>query len=124
VASGGGEPVWVSPNVGPPRICTEVASGVFDLGRFVAARLTGCGLLADDRFLAATGRLTLVRRFPADRRLDVARDFAAVLPFARLGGTRRLTVRDVFREERELAAFFFRFAICCLVDDCLLSPQF
>jgi hypothetical protein len=99
------------PNVGSPRICTEVVSGVFELGRFVAARLTGCGLLADDRFLAATGRLTLVRRFPADRRLDVARDFAAVRRFARLGGTRRLTVRDFFREERELADLFF-FPLC------------
>jgi hypothetical protein len=108
-------PSWVSPNVGSPRICTEVASGVFDLRRFVAARLIGCGLLADVRFLAATGRLRLVRRFPADRRLDVARVFAAVRPFGRLAGTRRLTVRDFFREERELTGFFFRFAICCLV---------
>lgn len=115
MASGGGEPLWVSPNVGSPRICTEVASGLFELGRFVAARLTGCGFLADDRFLAPTGRLTLVRRFPADRRLDVARDFAAVRPFARLVVTRRLTVRDFFREKRELAGLFFRFAICCLV---------
>ena len=92
-----------------------MASSVFDLGRFVAARLTGCGLLADDRLLTATGRLRLVRRFPADRSLDVARDFAAGRPFARLVGTRRLTVRDSFREERELGDLFFRFAICCLV---------
>jgi hypothetical protein len=67
--------------------------------------------LADALFLAITGRLTLVRRFPADRRLDAARDFAAVRAFACLEVTRRLTVLDFFREGRELAALFFRFAI-------------
>jgi hypothetical protein len=101
----------VSPNDGSCGVCTEVASSLFELLRFLAARLIGCGLLADDLFLAPTGRLTLVRRFPANRCFDVPRDFAAVRLFARLGVTRRLTVRDFFREERELAALFFRFAI-------------
>jgi hypothetical protein len=113
VISGGGDSPRVSPNVGSPRICTEVGSGLFKLFGFVAARLAGCGLLADDRFFAVKGRLRPVRRFAADRRLEAAR-FGTARFFARLEVTRRLTARVFFREERELATFFFRFAICYL----------
>jgi hypothetical protein len=95
VTSGGVESPRVSPNVGSPRICTEVGSGLFKLLGLVAARLTGAAFLADNRFFAAKGRLRLVRRFAADRRLEAAR-FDTARPFARLEETRRLTVRVFF----------------------------
>jgi hypothetical protein len=68
--------------------------------------------LAGGRRLAAGRRLALGRRFPVVRRFEVARRFVVVRRFA---GVRRFTGRRFFRDEREVAARFLRFAICCLL---------
>jgi hypothetical protein len=52
--------------------------------------------------------LALVRRFPVVRRFDVARRFAVVRRFA---VERRFTSVSFFRNERDVAARFLRFAI-------------
>jgi hypothetical protein len=70
-------------------------------------RLAALACLAVGRRFAAGGRLTLVRRLVALRRLAVVRRLAAVRRFA---GVR------FFRDEREVAARFLRFAICCLLS--------
>jgi hypothetical protein len=71
--------------------------------------------LAARRF-AAGRRLALVRRFPVVRRFEVVPRFPEVRRFdvvPRFAGVR------VFRDEREVAARFLRFAICY----CLLSAR-
>ena len=62
---------------------------------------------------ASGRRLALVRRFPVVRRFDVARRFAVVRRFA---VARRFTGLRFFRDERDVAARFLRFAICCLLS--------
>ena len=71
-------------------------AGVGDGSRFVTAR-----------------RLALVPRLVAVRRLAVVRRFVVV---RRFGVVRRFTGVRFFRDEREVAARFLRFAICRLPD--------
>jgi hypothetical protein len=68
-------------------------------------RLAALTRLAGGRGFAAGRRLPLVRRSVAVRRLAVRRRFAVV---------RRFTCAGFFRAEREVAARFLPFAICCL----------
>jgi hypothetical protein len=95
----------------PPCTCSGVVScgtiGVRTASRFRGGlRLAALARLAVGRRFAAGGRLTLVRRL-VGRRLAVVRRLAAVRRFA---GVR------FFRDEREVAARFLRFAICCLLS--------
>ena len=93
----------------PVRASFPVARlGVRTASRFRGGlRLAALARLAVGRRFAAGGRLTLVRRLVAVRRLAVVRRLAAVRRFA---GVR------FFRDEREVAARFLRFAICCLLS--------
>ena len=108
VSSGGGDPPCISSG-----IASSVATGVGGAPRFRAGlRSAALARLAGGRRLAAGRRLAFVRRFPVVRRFEVARRFVVVRRFA---GVRRFTGRRFFRDEREVAARFLRFAICCLL---------
>ena len=91
----------------------SVAIGAGGAARFRdGLRLAALARLAVGRRFAAGRRLLLVRRFPLVRRFEVARRFAVVRGFAVV---RRFTGRRFFRDERDVAARFLRFAICCLL---------
>jgi hypothetical protein len=75
-------------------------------------RLAVLACLAGSRRLAGGRRLAVVRRFLVVRRFEVARRFVVVRRFT---GVRRFIGRRFFRDEREVAARFLRFAICCLL---------
>jgi hypothetical protein len=108
VSSGGGDPPCISSG-----IASSVATGMGGAPRFRAGlRLSALARLAVGRRFAAGPRLELVRRFPVARRFEVARRFAVVRRFA---VARRFTGRRFFRDEREVAARFLRFAIYCLL---------
>ena len=62
--------------------------------------------------LAPVARLAIGRRFAAGRLFALVRRFPVVRRFAVV---RRFTGRRFFRDEREVAARFLRFAICCLL---------
>ena len=65
-------------------------------------------------------RLALVRRFPVVRRFVVARRFAIVRRFA---VERRFASVPFFRDERDVAARFLRFAMCCLLSGQALQQR-
>jgi hypothetical protein len=105
VSSGGGDPPCIS---GVSTCANGVRAG------FLGARLFG-GLarLVVGRRFAGGRRLVPVRRFTVVRRFDIARRFAVVRRFA---AERRFTGRRFFRDERDVAARFLRFAMCCLLS--------
>ena len=70
--------------------------------------LGGLRLVAAGRRFAAGRAFALVRRFPVVRGFEVARRFAVFRCFE---AVRRFTGRRFFRDEREVAARFLRFAI-------------
>jgi len=114
VSSGAGDPPWVSSSTGSSRSGNRVSSRFVGLRCFTTlprpteVRFLATGrLLETDRRLAIPRRLLLVRRFEVDRRLVTVRRFAALA---------RLTGRFFFRDERELVARFFRFAMYCLLS--------
>jgi hypothetical protein len=84
VPSGGGDPPCISSAV----VSTCTATGEH-----------GARVLRAGRRLAALERLADGRRLAVDRRFRLVRRFTCAL---------------FFREEREVAARFLRFAICCL----------
>jgi hypothetical protein len=104
VSSGGGDPPCISPSV---VSCS--ATGGCSAPRF-GLRLVALARLAVGWLFVAGRRLALVRRFPVVRRFEVTRRFAVVHRFA---VARRFTGRRFFRDERDVAARFLRFAICC-----------
>ncbi len=93
VSSGGGDPPCSSSG-----IVSCCATGVPAKARFRGGRRLAA--LAGRR-LSPVRRLVALRRLVVDRRFEVSR---------RLAGVR------FFRDEREVAARFLRFAICCLQD--------
>jgi hypothetical protein len=104
VSSGGGDPPCTSSVVvscGTIGVCTAPP---FRDGLRLAALARRAG---DCRF-AAVRRLALVPRLVAVRRLAVVRRFVVVRRFAVV---RRFTGVRFFRDEREVAARFLRFAI-------------
>jgi hypothetical protein len=103
VSSGGGDPPCVSSG-----IVSCWATGVCAALRFRGGRR----FAAVGRRFAAGRRLKLVRRFLVVRGFEVARRFAVVRRFA---VARRFTGRRFFRDEREVAVRFLRFAIYCLL---------
>jgi|RhiMetdeSRZDD1v2_1073273.scaffolds.fasta_scaffold1362229_1 hypothetical protein len=99
VSSGGGD---------PPCVCSgfvsSCATGGFPAPPFRGGlRLVGAG-----RRFAAGGAFALVRCFPVVRGFEVARRFAVFLCFEVV---RRFSGFGLFRDEREVAARFLRFAI-------------
>ena len=104
VSSGGGD---------PPRVSSGVVSSCATGARTVRLLPLGRRFAALRRFVAvcrftAGRRLALVRRFPVVRRFEVAPRFPEVRRFEvvpRFAGVR------FFRDEREVAARFLRFAM-------------
>jgi hypothetical protein len=104
VSSGGGD---------PPCICSGFVSSRAIEGCATPRFWGGLRLVAADRRFAAGRVFALVCRVPVVRRLEVARRFAVFRCFA---GVRRFTGFRFFRDKRDVAARFFRFAIvgsCC-----------
>jgi hypothetical protein len=105
VSSGGGDPPCISSG--------SVATGVGGAASFRGGlRLAGLARLAVGRRFAAGRCFALVRRFLVVRRFEVARRFPVVRLFAVV---RLFSGRRFFRDEREVAARFLRFAIYCLL---------
>jgi hypothetical protein len=104
VSSGGGDPLCTSSVVVSCVAIAECAAPPFRGGLCLAALARRAG---DCRF-AAGRRLALVPRLVAARPLAVVRRFVVVRRFAVV---RRFTGVRFFREEREVAARFLRFAM-------------
>ena len=105
VFSGGGDPPCISSGV----VTSCSATGVRAAPRFLGGlRFAALARPAEARRFASGRLLALVRRFPVVRRFEVVRRFAAVRRFPVV---RRFTVVRFFREERDVAARFLRFAI-------------
>jgi hypothetical protein len=109
VSSGGGDPLSVSSVVASCGTIGRRAAPPFRGG----LRLAALARVAGFRRFAAGRRLALVPRLVAVRPLAVVRRFVVV---RRFGVVRRFTGVRLFREERELAARFLRFAICRLPE--------
>ena len=106
VSSGGGDPPCISSG-------SVATGGVGGAASFRGGlRLAGLARLAVGRRFAAGRCFALVRRFLVVRRFEVARRFTVVRRFAVV---RLFTGRRFFRDEREIAARFLRFAIYCLL---------
>jgi hypothetical protein len=99
VSSGGGD---------PPCICSGVVSSCATGGCTARRFWAGLRLVAAGRRFAAGRAFALVRCFPVVRRFEVGRRFAVVRRFA---AVRRFTCFRFFRDERDVAARFLRFAI-------------
>jgi hypothetical protein len=113
VSSGGGDPPCTS-SVGVS--CGAIAVCVAPPFRG-GLRLAAFERRAGDCRFAPVRRLGLVPRLVAVRRLAVVRRFVVV---RRLAVVRRFACVRFFRDDREVAARFLRFAICRLSDRTLL----
>jgi hypothetical protein len=99
VSSGGGD---------PPCVCFGFVSSRAIEGCVTPRFWGGLRLVAAGRRFAAGRAFALVRRFPVVRGFEVARRFAVFRCFEVV---RRFTGFRFFRDEREVAARFLRFAI-------------
>src|ERR1700722_4021109 len=99
VSSGGGD---------PPCVCSGFVSSRAIEGCATPRFWGGLRLVAAGRRFAAGRAFALVRRFPVVRGFEVARRFAVFRCFEVV---RRFTGFRFFRNEREVAARFLRFAI-------------
>jgi hypothetical protein len=99
VSSGGGDPPCISSGFVSSRTIEACATPRF---------WGGLRLVAAGRRFAAGRDFALVRRFPVVRRFEVARRFAVFRCFAMV---RRFSGFRFFRDERDVAARFLRFAI-------------
>jgi hypothetical protein len=109
VSAGGGDPLCVSSGV----VSSWAIGGCATPGFRGGLRLEALACLTVDRRFAVERRLVLVRRFTVVRRFEVARRFPLVRCFA---AVRRFTGRRFFRDERDVAERFLRFAIYCLLS--------
>src|SRR6478752_1576248 len=99
VSSGGGD---------PPCVCSGFVSSCAIEGCATPRFWGGLRLVAAGRRFAAGRAFSLVRRFLVVRGVEVARRFAVSRRFEVV---RRFTGFRFFRDEREVAARFLRFAI-------------
>jgi hypothetical protein len=99
VSSGSGDPPCISSGFVSSRTIEACATPRF---------WGGLRLVAAGRRFTAGRDFALVRRFPVVRRFEVARRFAV---FRCLAMVRRFSGFRFFRDERDVAARFLRFAI-------------
>ena len=99
VSTGGGD---------PPCVCSGFVSSRAIEGCATSRFWGGLRLVAAGRRFAAGRAFALVRRFPVVRGFEVARRFVVFRCFEVV---RRFTGFRFFRDEREVAARFLRFAI-------------
>jgi hypothetical protein len=110
VFSGGGDPPCISSGV----VTSCSATGVRAAPRFLGGlRFAALARPAEARRFASGRRLAplVVRRFEVVRRIAAVRCLAVLRRFAVV---RRFTGVRFFRDERDVAARFLRFAISCL----------